>query len=271
MQQQDDNTGAKEYQNLPSKEDAFQVDPHRVRVVLVETSHPGNIGAAARAMKTMRLTQLYLVNPVCDFPSAESTARASGADDILGHAVVCRDLEEALNGCSLVIGASARARNLEWPTITPRQCAERIVTEQAKGGSVAVIFGRERSGLSNKELEQCHYRMHIPANPEFSSLNLAAAVQIVAYEIHLASQPQEIPKLEENCEEFATPVEIERFFKHLEETLIDVEFLDQRNPRHLMRRLRRLFARTRLLTTEVNILRGILTAAQRQARLAAKR
>ncbi|APZ44614.1 tRNA (cytosine(32)/uridine(32)-2'-O)-methyltransferase TrmJ [Acidihalobacter ferrooxydans] len=240
-----------------------------MRFVLVEPSHPGNIGAAARALKTMGMTRLYLVNPA-QYPSAEATARASGADDVLARTVVCSTLDQALTGCSLVFGTSARSRSLEWPTIAPRVCAEYAAREQAGGREIALLFGRERSGLTNAELERCQYRVHIPSNPHYSSLNLASAVQILAYEMALMRGAA--PTLADQLgEEAADQVEVERFFEHLQQALVDIEFLDPDNPRLLLRRLRRLFGRTRLLRAEVSILRGILTAAQRQARLAAKR
>lgn len=237
-----------------------------VRIVLVAPSHPGNIGASARAMKTMGFSRLYLVTPEI-YPNAEATARSSGADDVLERAVVCQSLDEALRDVTLVLGTSARERNLEWPTIPPRQAAERVMQE--KGGEIAILFGRERSGLSNTELERCHYRVHIPSNPEYSSLNLAAAVQLLCYELSLLNEKQHNSEVSEKREReaaFAEQIEVERFFTHLETALIEFEYLDPENPRLLMRRLKRLFNRTRLMQTEVNILRGILTAAQRQAR-----
>ncbi|AOU98228.1 tRNA (cytosine(32)/uridine(32)-2'-O)-methyltransferase TrmJ [Acidihalobacter yilgarnensis] len=247
------------------------IDLEEIRIVLVAPSHPGNIGAAARAMKTMGLSRLYLVSPE-SYPHAEATARASGADDVLARALVCQDLDEALRGVTLVLGTSARARSLEWPTIPPRQAAERINAES--GGEAAIVFGRERSGLTNSELERCHYRVHIPANPEYSSLNLAAAVQLLCYELALAAEagpvddPTPAISEEDPREAYAEQIEVERFYVHLEAALAEIEFLDRENPRQLMRRLKRLFNRTRLLRTEVNLLRGILTAAQRQAKLA---
>lgn len=249
------------------------LDLTRIRIVLVEPSHPGNIGAAARAMKTMGLGRLYLVSPE-QYPHAEATARASGADDVLAKAVVCDDLDIALNGTTLVFGTSARARNLEWPTIPPRAAAEAVIREPA--GEVALLFGRERSGLTNEELERCHYRVHIPANPNYSSLNLASAVQILCYELALAADHDaDAPPIRETTgevgESFADQIDVERFYVHLEQALVEIDFLDPENPRQLMRRLKRLFNRTRLLHTEVNLLRGILTAAQRQARLASGR
>jgi tRNA (cytidine32/uridine32-2'-O)-methyltransferase len=255
---------------MPVSDESMGVDARRLRFVLVEPSHPGNIGAAARAMKTMGLSRLYLVNPE-HYPNAEATARASGADDVLAAATVCSTLDEALAGCNMVLGTSARPRNLEWPTLAPRECAEQVVQEQGSGGEVALLFGRERSGLTNAELERCQFRVHIPSNPDYSSLNLAAAVQILAYEMALAGSVQAMSDGVGQDDAHAEQIEVERFFEHLQGALVEIDFLDPHNPRQLMRRLRRLFGRTRLLTTEVNILRGILTAAQRQAKLARER
>jgi TrmH family RNA methyltransferase len=231
-----------------------------VRIVLVNTSHPGNIGAAARAMKNMGLTELSLVDPQL-FPSAEATARASGADDLLAAADCAATLEQALEGCSLVIGASARNRTLPLPTLDPRDCAA-LVGQQPPDTRTAIVFGRERTGLTNDELDRCHYLVQIPTNPDYPSLNLAAAVQVVAYELRMASglslsQP-------ENKHRYATAEEMELFYRHLEETLIAIDFLDADNPRQLMRRLRRLFARARPNENEINILRGVLTAIRQR-------
>lgn len=234
-----------------------------VRIVLVQPSHPGNIGAVARAMKNMCLQSLYLVTPRI-FPSADATARASGADDLLASARVCDSLDSALEGCSLVVGASARSRTITWPQLTPRDCAQRMVAE-SRIAPVALVIGREHSGLTNEELERCRYLVQIPSNPEFSSLNIAAAVQVLAYEILLASldgAPDPAPSLGEP----ATAEEMEQLYTHLEQALTTIEFLDPANPRQLMRRLRRLFNRTQLDKTELNILRGMLTAAERQSR-----
>jgi tRNA (cytidine32/uridine32-2'-O)-methyltransferase len=230
-----------------------------IRIVLVNTTHPGNIGAAARAMKNMSLERLYLVEPQ-GFPSAEATARASGADDVLAKAMVCRSLEEALQGCHLVVGTSARSRTIAWPVENPRQSAARLIDE-SRHGEVAVVFGREHSGLSNEELEKCHYLVHIPTNQDYSSLNLAAAVQVLAYELMVVT-PDKNSGIQDEERELATADEIESFFVHLEQTLIELEFLDSNQPRKLMRRLRRLFNRARPDRTELNILRGILSAAQ---------
>jgi tRNA (cytidine32/uridine32-2'-O)-methyltransferase len=229
-----------------------------IRVVLVSTSHPGNIGAAARAMKTMGLTRLYLVEPK-HYPDADATARASGADDVLASAQVCADVDEALQGCRFVIGASARSRSIPVPLINPDECADMLRTE-SEAGEVALLFGCERSGLSNQEIDRCNLLVQIPTNPDYSSLNLAAAVQIICYEVFVAHAcdtaaeqlPDHVP---------VTADEMERLYTHLEETLVALDFLDRSNPRMLMRRLRRLFNRARPDTNEVNILRGILTAA----------
>ncbi len=228
-----------------------------IRIVLINTSHPGNIGAAARAMKVMELSTLYLVEPK-SFPSAEATARASGADDLLADAVVCRTLPEALAGCRLVIGTSARSRNIAWPLLTPRESALKLTAESAHG-EVALVFGREHSGMTNEELECCHELVNIPSNPQYSSLNLAAAVQILAYELMLAGGAE---KPDAEVRELATADEMESFYGHLETTLTELQFLDPNHPRKLMRRLRRLFNRAAPDKTEMNILRGVLSAAQ---------
>jgi len=233
-----------------------------IRIVLVNTSHPGNIGAAARAMKNMGLSELVLVEPA-NFPHADATARASGADDILQRARVCSSLTEAIEGCALVFGASARLRSLPWPIVEPRQMAAQVVAE-ASQAPVSIVFGREHSGLTNAELETCNALVHIPCNASFSSLNIAAAVQVLCYEVNMASGT-ELPETADDSE-IATSDELERFHEHLQETLVEIDFLDPEKPRLLMRRLRRLFNRARLEQTEVNILRGILTATQKFGR-----
>lgn len=235
----------------------------RLRVVLVETSHPGNIGAAARAMKVMGLSRLYLVRPQ-RFPCAEATARASGADDLLTRAVVCDSLDEALTGCSMVMGASARLRSLPWPLSDARSAAQRATAAALAGQEVALVFGREHSGLSNEELQRCHYLLHIPANPGYSSLNLAAAVQVVSYELRMALLGEE--PLVADAGDYASADELESFYAHLEQTLVAVGFLDPANPRQVMRRLRRLYNRARTERVELNILRGILTETQKRVR-----
>lgn len=230
-----------------------------IRVVLSHTSHPGNIGAAARAMKTMGLTRLYLVNPKL-FPHVDATARASGADDLLASAHVCAGIDAALAGCRLVIGASARSRSIPCPVIGPAQCA-RMTAEQSGQGDVALLFGCEQSGLSNPEIDRCQYLVQIPTNPEYGSLNLASAVQILCYEVRMAMLAGQAT----NRPDGHVPVsadEMERFYVHLEQTLVQLGFLDPAKPRHLMRRLRRMYNRARPDENEVNILRGILAATQ---------
>ncbi len=247
-----------------------------IRVVLVNTSHPGNIGGVARAMMNMCLERLYLVAPQ-RFPSGKATARASGAVGVLERAVVVDSLAEAVADCSLVLGASARERSIDWPSVDPRQCA-RQVDALAPGEQVALVFGNETAGLSNAELAHCHYLLHIPANPRYSSLNLAAAVQVVAYELYLrhiagpaapdgGDAGEVVPRMVPD-KGWASMADMEGFYAHLTEALTELEFYDPDNPRQLMHRLRRLFNRARLERMEVNILRGILTAAQKAARRA---
>lgn len=240
----------------------------QTRIILIQTSHPGNIGASARAMKTMGLTDLRLVRPV-RFPSAEATAMASGADDMLARTPVHESLDEALEGCHMVLGTSARQRRLRWPELTPREAAKTLI-EAASSGPVALLFGREQSGLSNEELDRCRALVHIPADEAYSSLNLGAAVQVLSYELRLAALTQ-APLPESGAasapeDQPATAQMLEGFYAHLEETLVQLDFLDPGNPRHLMRRMRRLFGRAAPTVNEINILRGILTAAAKGPR-----
>jgi len=228
-----------------------------IRIVLVGTTHPGNIGAVARAMKNMGLSDLALVNPRL-FPHDEATARATGAADILEKAMVVETLAEALTDCVYVAGASARSRAISWPCMGPRDCAERMIQESSHG-KVAAVFGPERSGLNNDDLDLCHTLLTIPTNPDFSSLNLGMAVQVLTYELRVAGMLDEGPVFDVEAPP-ASSEEMENFYTHLKKTLTDIEFLDPENPRHLMRRLRRLFVQARPDKNEVNILRGILTA-----------
>jgi len=239
----------------------------QVRIILVDTSHAGNIGAAARAMKNMGLIRLYLVTPK-QFPHADATARASGADDVLAQATVCATLDEALVGCSLVMGASARLRNLSVPQLDARQCATKVLSEITETGiECALVFGRENSGLTNDELGRCHHLVHIPTNPEYSSLNLAAAVQVLSYELRVAMLSEQTGVASDvDTEPLASADDMARFYVHLQQTLETIGFLDPKNPRIMMQRLRRLFNRARPDAVEMNILRGILTAAQRPRR-----
>lgn len=233
----------------------------RIRMVMVETTHAGNIGAAARAMKTMGQKHLYLVNPGC-FPSAEVTARAAGADDILEHAVVCNSLEEAIRDCVLVVAASARIRSIPWPAEGPRDAAQRMLNT-VNTGCVAVVFGRESSGLNNEELELCNTVVQIPSNPDFASLNVAAAIQILCYEILLAAGAGAVGH--EDGIPLATTDQMRRFYEHLEQCMIEVGYHNPDKPRRLMRRMKRLFNRAQLDQDELNILRGFLAAMQDRA------
>lgn len=233
------------------------VMPEEIRIVLINTSHPGNIGAVARAMKNMCLDQLVLVQPN-RFPSAEATARASGADDLLEQARVCSSLDEAIQGSRLVIGASARLRSVDWPQLTPAACAAKV--KSAVGmGPVSLLFGRENSGLTNDELGRCQYLVNIPSNPDYSSLNIAMAVQVICYELLVVAsqgQPDKTPRA------VATADQLQGLFDHLQQTMVDVGFSDPRQSERLMLRLRRLFLRAEPEEDDINILRGILTASQ---------
>lgn len=225
-----------------------------IRVVLCRTSHPGNIGSAARAMKTMGLSRLYLVRPK-KFPHEDTYAMASGATDVLENIQLCDTLEQALAGCTLAIGLTARKRELSHAAITPREAAAEAL-QIAATGEVALVFGGETNGLSNEELIRCQKLAHIPANPEYSSLNLAAAVQVLAYELRMTAET--VAPVKPRRMELATHDEIEGFYQHLEQKLIETEFLDPAQPKRLMSRLRRLFTRAVLQKEEVNILRGML-------------
>ncbi len=238
------------------------LDLSNVRIVLVNTSHPGNIGATARAMKNMGLRRLTLVDPR-DYPSIKALARAASALEILDEAVVVPTLEQAVADCGLVIGTSARSRKIPWPVLEPDECASKVVQEMGSN-QVAVVFGREDSGLSNEELQLCHYHVQIPANPDYSSLNLAAAAMVLCYEIRkaaLAASGENRPPADEH-EEMATVAEFEGFIGHLERALVRLDFLDPDSPGLLMRKLRRLYTRVRLDKLEVRMLRGILTATE---------
>lgn len=240
----------------------------RMRVVLINTTHPGNIGATARAMKVMGLKQLHLVTPKT-FPSADATARASGADDVLEHAVVHDSLDSALEGCGLVLGTSARLRSLSMPFLDAHAAAGQAVAESGKH-DIAVLFGRERYGLTNDEMQRCNFLVNIPTNPEYGSLNISQAVQIIAYELRLAAIAAEggevgvvLPPADW---EPVDGKQMDLLFEHLEQTLLDIKFLNPDQPKKLMMRLRRLFNRARPDQNEMNILRGILRASQDAAK-----
>lgn len=233
-----------------------------VRIVLVAPTHAGNIGGVARAMKNMALHRLHLVSPR-EFSITEASARAAGADDVLSQMRVHPSLPEALAGCRYVIGTSARPRRLAWPQHDPASAARQLVTE-GRQNEVALVFGAERTGLTNSELECCHGLVTIPTDPGFSSLNLACAVQVMAYELFQAQGQAGRPEAFDLAthEPLADSADVERFYRHLEQVLVEIDFLDPQNPRKLMHRLTRLFSRVRLEVNELNILRGILTAIQ---------
>ena len=241
----------------------------KIRVVLINTTHPGNIGATARAMKVMGLQQLHLVTPKT-FPDADATAMASGADDLLQHAVIHDSLESALEGCSLVLGTSARLRSLSMPQMDVRKAAESALAEH-DAGDIAILFGRERYGLTNDEIQRCHQLVHIDTNPDYGSLNLAQAVQVIGYELRMSALG-EVGVMVSPLD--WVPVDagqMERFYVHLEETLLDIKFLNPEQPKKLLMRLRRLFNRARPDQNEINILRGILAASQRVVHGAAEK
>ncbi len=234
-----------------------------IKIVLVETSHSGNIGAVARAMKNMTMTNLCLVSPKL-FPHADATARAAGADDILARAKIYETLQEAIADCTLVIGASARSRTISWTEVTPRECAEKVVHEFGDE-KIAIVFGRENSGLKNEELDLCRFLLHIPCNQNYSSLNIAAAVQVICYELFIAAQNGEVARKvvgDEDDQELATNEQMELFYEHLAQTLADIDFMRTDKEKSLMRRLRRIYNRAELRSKEVDILRGILRLSQ---------
>jgi tRNA (cytidine32/uridine32-2'-O)-methyltransferase len=232
-----------------------------IRVVLVGTTHPGNIGSVARAMKTMGLSSLYLVDPQVE-PDGQSIALAAGASDILKTLVKVDTLDEAIHDCGLVVATSARSRTLEWPVLEPREAAEKLAV-QSQNGAVAIVFGRERNGLSNEELQKCNYHLLIPANPEYSSLNLAQAVQIVCYETRMAHLQQLQPQTAEPIA-YPSAEDHERFYEHLQRTLQETGFIIKNHPGQVMQKLRRLFAKAHIETPELNILRGILTSVEKK-------
>ena len=238
----------------------------RIRVVLINTTHPGNLGATARAMKVMGLRSLHLVTPR-HFPHPDATALASGADDVLANAVVHDDLDQALSGVQLVLGTSARLRSLPLPQLDARAAACTAL-EETQQHEVALLFGRERYGLTNEEIQRCHFLVHIDANPDYASLNLAQAVQVLADELRMASLGAPGSRSDPPDWQPVDALEMERFYEHLEQTLLDIRFLNPDQPRRLMMRLRRLFNRARPDRNEMNILRGILAAAQQSARSA---
>ena len=244
----------------------------KIRIVLVRTTHPGNIGAAARAMANMGLEHLYLVQPRT-FPAAEATARAAGAEGLLCTAKVCETLDEAVAECGLVVGSTARERRVRWPALDP-DLAMAMAFKQGQAGNVALVFGQEASGLTNDELDRCQVHVRIPVDPVFPSVNLAAAVMVLSYELkkaHIRAEEkglvQDGPRSLESTEgPLATAEKVQGFFVHLETVLREIGFLNSPSEK-LLRKVKRIFSRTPLLDDDINILRGVLSAIQgRKAR-----
>jgi tRNA (cytidine32/uridine32-2'-O)-methyltransferase len=238
----------------------------RIRFVLVRTSHPGNIGGAARAIRTMGFERLSLVAPHA-FPHLEATALAAGADDVLDRAHVTADLPAAIADCRLVLGATARRRDVPMEEIDPREAAARALATAGEGGEVALVFGSERIGLENDDIKHCHAAVLIPSDPSFASLNLAQAVQVLAYELRVAILAGSKPLPEQRNDPPASNADLESFFEHLARTLDAIDFHKGRSPRTVLLRLRRLYLRAGLDERELRVLHGILTDTDRIARL----
>lgn len=234
----------------------------QIRIILVGTTHTGNMGSVARAMKTMGLSQLWLVAPK-EAPDGQAYALAAGASDILAKAQIVDTLEEAIADCGLIVGTSARSRTLPWPMLDPRTCAQKAMQE-SQNKPVAIIFGRESSGLTNEELQLCNHHLCIAANPEYSSLNLAMAVQILTYEVRMAALALQDQPVAASDIVYPTADQMDKFYVHLEQTLNETGFIIQQHPGIVMTKLRRLFTRARPEEAELNILRGILTSIQRK-------
>ncbi len=244
-----------------------------IRIVLVNTSHTGNMGSAARAMKTMGLKHLYLVDPVQQ-PDGKSNALAAGATDVLAQAKIVTNLQEAVADCGLVVGTSARSRTLSWPMLDSRECGAKLI-EESKNFPVALVFGRESSGLTNEELQQCHFHVCIDANPEYSSLNLAAAVQTLCYEIRMHAlalerapyqeleAQQRLEKSIEPLKDYPLNRELENFYHHFESTFSETGFIRQKHPGVIMSKVKRMFNRARLESQELAILRGMLSSVDK--------
>ncbi|MCL4112762.1 UNVERIFIED_CONTAM: hypothetical protein GTU68_021780 [Idotea baltica] len=239
---------------------------------MIQTSHTGNIGAAARAMKVMGLSELYLVKPK-SAPDAQSVAMSSNATDILDNATIVETLSEAISDCQLVVGTSARhERTLSWDIQDSRSCGELIAkhASSSETAKVAILFGRESSGLTNEELAVCQHLVHIPTNPDYSSLNVASAVQILSYECRLAainlqqSETNTDEKTIDSDDEWVSADDLDSYYEHLKQVMVDVNFLDPENPRYLLPRLRRLYSRSGITRSEMNILRGMLASTQKQ-------
>ncbi|HTV87061.1 MAG TPA: RNA methyltransferase [Dyella sp.] len=245
--------------------------PDSFRFVLVRTSHPGNIGSAARAMRTMGFTRMALVAPH-RFPDREASALAAGADDVLEGAGVHQGLVEGLAGVSLALGLSARRRGVNLPELSPRQAAAQALAAAQRGERVALVFGNERTGLENEELARCHAMVRIPSVDDFSSLNLSQAVQVMAYELRIALLGEHVPAPPPlHDEPPADAAQMERFYEHLAQTLDDIDFHKGRAPTTIMLRLRKLFQRAQMDERELRMMHGIFADAQRMARLAGEK
>lgn len=248
--------------------EAAPLDPalRKIRFVLANTSHPGNIGSAARAIRTMGFRRLSLVSPA-HFPHIDAHVMAAGADDVLEAAQCSASLQEAIADCSLVLGATARPRGVALEELSPRDAASRVLAAASSGSEVALVFGNERSGLSNDEIKLCHAAVHIPSDPSYSSLNLSQAVQVLAYELRVGLLAG-VPPRQGNTDAPATAAELEGFFGHLATSLREIDFHKGRSEKTIMQRLRRLFLRANPDQRELRVLRGILADVQRMARLA---
>ncbi len=257
-------------------EGALQSTLQNIRIVMIQTSHTGNIGAAARAMKVMGLSQLYLVKPKSP-PDEQSIAMSSNATDILDNAIIVDCLSEAITGCQLVVGTSARhERTLSWDILDSRSCGELIAKHASSqpNAKVAVLFGRESSGLTNEELAVCQHLVHIPTNTDYNSLNVASAVQILSYECRLAmmnlqlvsdtSYIENTTESNDAKDEWVSADDLDSYFEHLKQVMVEVNFLDPDKPRYLIPRLRRLYSRSGITRSEMNILRGMLSAIQKR-------
>ncbi len=247
--------------------DTFVDRLENIRFALINTSHAGNIGAAARAMKVMGLTQLHLIEP-SDYPSAEATARASGADDVLFNAGVHKTLDEAIAACTVVFGTSARNRGMDIPVIDLDEAVAKML-EAAATQQVALLFGKERYGMTNEEMQRCHYLVRMPANPEYSSLNLAAAVQVAAYEIRKQglnlSKPVSMPSSKDEIP-FADAAKMQSFYQHLFAVMHEVDFMDEQNEVSLTEKIRMMFNRLNIEKHEMDILRGFLSAVNKKVK-----
>ncbi|GFR91622.1 tRNA (cytidine/uridine-2'-O-)-methyltransferase TrmJ [Elysia marginata] len=238
-----------------------------IRIVMIRTWHPGNIGSALRAMKTMGLRRLTLVNPP-HWPHPDADTMAAGAADLIDQVKVVDSLAEAIADCSLVIGTSARSRSFSWPMLSPRVCGQQVIQE-AENSQVALVFGQETMGMTNEELQQCNYHVCIPGNPEYPVLNVASAIQILCYEIRQSVEDQfvtESDSISEDIVSYPDARDMEQFYQHLEEALYHVNFIIRQHPGNAMTKLRRLFNRARPESEEMNMLRGILSRVQQMTK-----